>query len=230
MRIYVDHAKIERRARLGQILIGAGLASFVIGLIISFVRPEQIPVVLATALIGLVLSQGGNVVFSRWGRSPRMDQVIDDALKGLNDNYALIHYAFGADHFMVSPAGVFLISPRPEEGEITFENGEWWQEVPKRGLLRRGGRRSLGDLGKRAARDARKLTHRLEKATPELEGVDLEPILLFVHEDAEVRVEDAPLPCVHFKKIKGWIRKQPRGASLSQDQQERLVEEAGLQS
>lgn len=228
MKIHIDQKKIDRRAALGRVLIGAGLASFVIGLIISFVRPEQIPIVLGTALIGLILSQGGNVIFSRWGRSPRMDEIIGDAFKGLDDSYALFHYAFGVNHFLVGPAGVHLISPRPEEGDITFENGEWWQELPKRGLLRRGGLRSLGDLEKPTARDRGKLEDALKQVVSRPEQVNLEAILLFVHDDAEVRVDDSPLPCVHYKKIKGWIRKQPRGGTLTEDQRDRLVEQADL--
>jgi hypothetical protein len=228
MRNFVDEAKIERQARLARILVGAGLAAFVIGLAISFLRPTWLAPVLVSAVIGLLLSQVGNQLHARWGQSPRMDEIVEGAFKGLDDRYALFHYCYGVDHFLTGPAGVHLLLPRPEAGEITYSDGEWWHQAPKRGLLRRGGLRSMGDLKSEANKALEKLIGRLNKEVSEREATDFDAVMLFVHPDAEVHADDSPVPCIYYKKAKGWIRRLPKGTSLSEAQVDELAREAGF--
>ncbi len=226
MRNFVDSAKIQRRSRLARILVGAGLAAFVIGLAISFLRPEWLAPVLASAVIGLLLSQIGNQMHARWGQSPRMDETVEGAFKGLDDRYAMFHYCYGVDHFLTGPAGVHLLLPHPEEGEITYSDGEWWHQAPKRGLLRRGGLRSIGDLKREADNGLERLKGRLPKGVSDGETIDFDAVMLFVHPNAEVHADDSPVPCVYHKKAKAWIRRLPKGNSLSEAQVEELAREA----
>jgi hypothetical protein len=228
MRNFVDNPKIERRARLGRILVGAGLGAFLIGLAISFLRPEQISLVLGAAIVGLLLSQGGNLLYARWGRNPRIHEIVEGAFKGLDDRYVLFHYCLGADHFLIGPTGVHLLLPHTEEGEITYSDGEWWQRTAKRSLLRRGGLRSMGDLGRQANKELAKLEGRLTKTLSNLEQIDRDAVLLFIHPDADVRADESPVPCIYYKKAKGWIRKLPKGNSPTEAQIEDLAREAGF--
>lgn len=228
MRNFVDETKIQRRAKLSRILVGAGLGAFLIGLAISFLRPEQIALVLGAAMLGLVLSQAGNLLHTRWGRSPRMDEIVESAFKGLDDRYAMFHYCYGVDHFLTGPAGVHLLLPRTEEGEISFTDGEWWQQAPKRGLLRRGGLRSMGDLAREGERKLAKFKSRLAKSVSDLGEFDFYAVLLFIHPDADVRADESPLPCIYYKKAKGWIRRLPKGDSFSEAQIEALARAAGF--
>jgi len=122
---YANERAIRRNARLGRVLTFGGLGVLVLGLILSVAYPAQVNAVLGIALVGVLASQFGMVYYNRWSRQPRMDQVLDDSVKGLDGRYALFHYTLSSPHVLATPAGVFAIVPRLDEGEVTWSDGAW---------------------------------------------------------------------------------------------------------
>ncbi|MDX1437131.1 MAG: hypothetical protein R3335_09985, partial [Anaerolineales bacterium] len=120
MRIVSNDGLIKRNARIGQFASIVGLLVLGGGLFISFQAPEQFTLSWGALLIGFVLSQVGLYFTNRWGRSPRPDEELSKALKGLTQEYTLYHYSTPARHVLLGPAGIWVLSAHQQNGEITY--------------------------------------------------------------------------------------------------------------
>jgi hypothetical protein len=229
MRQYLNIRRVRRNATLGKVLLWAGLAIMAIGLILSLTKSEALNLVLASALIGVITSQIGMTLTNRWGRHPRIDELISASLKGLDDRYALFNYGLGTKHALFGPHGILALVPQIPSGEITFQDATWTQVRPKRGRLSRPRPRSLGSLQSDAQSEASSLGKALHKYLGNDEQYSVMPVLVFVHEQAHLKAKDSPVPALHAKKLKSWLRNLPRGKAPSDEELEALARRAHLQ-
>lgn len=229
MKVYVQERIVRRNSLIGRVLVFGGLAVLVAGFVLSLQRPEAVNLVLVAALVGTVMSQLGMALVNRWGRHPRMDEVLSEALKGLDKRFTLIHYALGVPHALLGPGHALALVPVREEGVVTYEEGRWIQDRPRRGIFRRGGRRDLGDLEKQAVEAARSLQESLERAGLGLEDVEVQAVLVFIHPGARVQVRETPVPAVHIKKLKDWVRRNLRGKAVPEGEVKVLAANLGLE-
>jgi hypothetical protein len=127
MQIYIKNRSIERKAKIANYLMYAGPILLVGIFILSFSYPESTTILGIAALISFVVSQYGIILKNRWGKRPRIDEIIDQSLKGLDSKFTIFHYELGANHALISPSGIFALVPVILDGKITFEDGKWWQ-------------------------------------------------------------------------------------------------------
>jgi hypothetical protein len=127
MKSYVNEPYIRRRKGIGRWTMYGGIALSIGAVVLIFQNESAFLLSLIGVLVGTLLSQVGMVIYGRFGREPRMDEVLDGVMKGLDDEYALFHYYLGTDHALFTPAGPYAILPKLEEGEINFEDGSWVQ-------------------------------------------------------------------------------------------------------
>lgn len=128
MNIATNEKLIRRNARISQISMVTGLIVLAGGMFISFRSPEQFGLSLVALLAGFALSQIGIYFGNRWGRRPRPDESLNQALKGLDGRYSMYHFITPASHLMVGPAGIWVFLPRNQRGTITYEKGRWRQK------------------------------------------------------------------------------------------------------
>jgi hypothetical protein len=224
---YANERMIRRNARLGKILTFGGMAVLVLGLILSVAYPAQINAVLGIALVGVLSSQFGMVLYNRWTRRPRMDEILDDSVKGLDGRYALFHYTLNSPHVLASPAGVYALVPRMDEGEVGWQDGKW--------TLTRTGRRGtktrvLRGIDGAAQTEADAAASVLAKKLPDTTLPRVVPMLVFFHPKTTVRAKQAPLLAVHGKKLKETLRQLPKGPGFSPEQLKELASRLGLTS
>jgi hypothetical protein len=222
---YANERMIGRNAKLGKILTFGGMGVLVLGLILSVAYPGQVNAVLGIALVGVLASQFGMVFYNRWSRRPRMDEVLDDTVKGLDSRYALFHYTLSSPHVLASPAGVFAIVPRLDEGEIAYGDGKWTLTRTRRGTPRT---RVLRGIEGAAQTEADAAASAIRKRLPEATVPKVLPMLLFLNPKATVHSKQTPMLAVHAKKLKETLRQLPKGASLSPEQLKELASRLGL--
>lgn len=224
---YAKERTILRNAKLGKILTFGGMGVLVLGLILSVAYPAQINAVLGIALVGVLCSQFGMVFYNRWSRRPRMDEVLDDSVKGLDGRYALFHYTLNSPHVLASPAGVFAVVPRMDEGEVAWGDGTWTLTRTSRGKPRP---RVLRGIEGAAQTEADAAASALSKRLPELTIPKVLPMLVFLNPKATVHAKQSPVLAVHAKKLKETLRQLPKGASLSPEQLKDLASRLGVTS
>ncbi|NIS81513.1 MAG: hypothetical protein GTO14_15220 [Anaerolineales bacterium] len=224
MRHFKSDRLISRNSGLAKGMLYTGLGVLVVSLVFSLVQRENVTQPVILAIIGLMLSQIGMPLYNRWARRPRMDEIFDAALKGLDNRYALFHYALGTNHALVGPAGIFALIPRIEEGEISFSEGKWWRQVENPGFLRRAGKKEIKNIAKEAAGEMRALERTLKRIFPDQRETYLDAIVVFLHKDADVKVVDSPIVSTHIKKIKNVVRRLPKGKSFDVDEIEHIAD------
>lgn len=226
MQGFTNLTRIKRYARMSRALAFGGLGIMGVAVLISLRQPYPVELVFGLLFVGMLSSQIGLPLRNRWDREPRFDQVLDDHLKGLDRRYLVFHHYLGASHVVVCPTGVYTLIPRLEEGRIDYREGAWWRAVERRGLLRRGGIRKIRGIERDAADAAERAQRRIRRSAGELQ---VQPLLVFLHHDAQLQSDDYPILATHIKKLKPTLRKLPKVQTLSPEQIQHLLGELGLQ-
>jgi hypothetical protein len=228
MNIETNDKLIRRNARIAQISMVTGLLVLVGGMVLSFRSPEQFGLSLAALLLGFVLSQIGIYFGNRWGRRPRPDEILNQALKGLDGRYYLYHYTTPASHLLVGPAGIWALFPRNQRGTITFERGRWRQRGGgvMMSYLRIFAQEGLG-------RPDLDIQHEVENIEKFLQNLmedevvlpDINAALVFTHDNVEIDIDEnaeLPAPTLPVGKLKDYLRKFAKSKPISLDKSQKI--------
>lgn len=228
MNIETNDKLIRRNARIAQISMITGLLVLVGGMVLSFRSAEQFGLSLVALLLGFALSQIGIYFGNRWGRRPRPDEILNQALKGLDGRYTLYHYTTPASHLLIGPAGVWALFPRNQRGTITYEKGRWRQ---RGGGLVMGYLRIFAQEG--LGRPDLDIQHEVENVERYLKGLlgedqevpEINAALVFTNENVEIAIdEDAevPAPTLPVSKLKEHLRKFAKNKPISLDKSQKI--------
>ncbi|NTW43037.1 MAG: hypothetical protein HGB14_01080 [Anaerolineaceae bacterium] len=83
-------------------------------------NPTMINVYFGLMIVGVFISSVGSHLTSRYGRSPRPDELLDKAFKGLDDKFSILHYKSSIAHLMIGPAGLWSLIPSYVDGVISY--------------------------------------------------------------------------------------------------------------
>lgn len=213
MQLALNQRLVKRYSLLGNVFFFGGLGAAILVLVLSFTRPQDSLALTGVALGAFVIAQVGVSFVNRYGRHPRIDELISESLKGLDGRFSLFHYLIGFEHVLIGPPGVLILLPRNEAGIVSYEDGTWYQTRSKAGLFRRGGRRPMRSIDREAHRAVAAVERALRLTVGELEAT-ISPVLVFYHPQAKIDVSDPPFLTLHIKKLKAAIRKLPKDATL----------------
>jgi hypothetical protein len=228
MQRFLPETKVRNFARLGRVLGYGGLGVMGLGFVLSLRQPYDVTQVFTTFLLGMLASQIGLPLVNRWGRHPRVDEVLDAALRGLDTRFGLFHYSLGADHALISPAGVFALIPRVESGLIEYGPGGWQRTGKRRGGRAPGKPRKIRGVERAIETDVSALQRRLGKLLGAEHLPPVNAVLVFLHSEAEVAEQGSPVLAAHVKKLKASLRKLPKATTLGEQDIQRLSEQLGL--
>lgn len=212
MKIVSHPKKIQRYYKIGMytslaslvLLIGAVALT-----VIYYNNADMAKYSFMAMLGGLLLSQIGVFFSNRWGKSPRADERITAGLKGLDDRYTLYHYTSPVPHLLVGPAGVWVLVPQYQSGQISYEKNRYKQKGI--GFFSRFvGQEGLGRPDAEAAAYNKDIERFLEKSLPEAQQVPVNTALVFTSPKASVQAPEAPVPTLHVDKLKDFIRRMAK--------------------
>lgn len=211
MKIVTNHKRIKIFKRVGQVVTFGSLGILGIGLYISFAKPDLIAYSFVALIAGFILSQLGIFLGNRWGRSPRPDEQITAALKGLDDKYTLYHYKTPVNHLLVGPAGIWAIVPFYQGGTIIYDG------VKKR-VVQKGGnvylkifaQENLGRPEVEATSTTQDIQRFLDKEFADLKLPPAQAAMVFTNPKVSVQASDSPIPAMGSEKLKEFIRKRTK--------------------
>ncbi len=202
---------IQRNTKIAKY---SGIISITIlaaGLYLSFRYQEQIMYSLIALILGFTLSQVGIFYTSRFGRSPRPDQEMDSALKGLDDLYSLYHYQSPVSHLLVGPAGIWILFPFSQKGKVIYnEKKGRWKRIGGNFYLRFFAQDSIGNPAQEINAAVKRLTKGFGKI-PDFEIPVIKAALVFTNQGTEVDAGSAPYHTLHAGQLKKLIRKEAKG-------------------
>jgi hypothetical protein len=213
MRIVSNNKLINRNKKLGNYTTIGSLVVLGLGLYISFTATttDSFTWSLLCLIMGFLLSQIGIFFGNRWGRSPRPDEVLSSALKGLDDKYVLYHYMVSVPHLLVGPAGVWVIMPFNQQGTITFDDAKQrWKQKGGNWYMKFFFQEALG----RPEQEAQTLTTDLKKFLKKEADVPGMPVpqaaIVFINPKSSVDAPNAYLPTMAIDKLKDFMRRMGR--------------------
>jgi hypothetical protein len=132
MKIIIDQKSVRRNTLIGKVLRWVSLGLMLIALIAIFSEdissnPNLFTVYFSIMIVGVLLSSISSYFTTRFGKSPRPDELINKSLKGLDDRFQIYHYRSSIPHLLSGPAGVWSIIPTFVDGEIIYDEnkGNW---------------------------------------------------------------------------------------------------------
>ena len=218
MKIYSNEKLIKRNNRLGQIASILSLIVLGVGMYFSFRDTEgnYIALTFGALIIGFLIFQFGNYYLSRWGKSPRPDELITAALKGLDDRYSLYHYVTPLFHLLVGPTGVYALLPYNQAGRLYYdEQRNRWRQKGGNAFLKLFGNEGLGRPDMEAKYAQSDLVSYVKKL-----GLDPAPltdnvIIVFTNAKADISIENSPSFAVTGEKLKEFLRKKMKENPVS---------------
>ncbi len=214
MKIYSNDKLIKRNKFLSRLtlILGLGFMGFAFFTLLNSETnsPLFIPSLISGA-IGIILATINIPLSARFGVSPRPDELINTALKGLDNSYALFHYTTAIPHLLAGPTGIWLINTYMVQGKVIFDaKKKKWKLYKSGGFFAKlFGTENIGN----PTLESEATVHDFEKLMNNLGEIPSlpvpSPLALFISKDITLEVEGAPLSAVSLEKLKAFVRKNP---------------------
>ena len=210
MKISINKKLIKRNKLINQVILYGAIGLVALGILITLsnTNSKQILIVYLVLVPAYVLLQINVFMADKWGRSPRLDEIITIILKGLDNNYSLYLYTTDIPYLLIGPAGIWIIKPYRQKGIITYnrEKKKYHQQGGGNFLSKFFGQESISDIDRESAMSRMKLEKYFEN-----QGVNEYPkpliVNIFYNPDVDVQVQNAPDPSIKAIKLKDMIRK-----------------------
>jgi hypothetical protein len=212
MKIIKNEKLIKRNAQIGSWTSLGALVVLGLGMYISFTRPGLFIYSLIALLLGFTLTQVGMYMGNKFGRSPRPDEKLDAGLKGLQNEFVMYHYTTPVSHLLVGPAGVWVVMPYHQRGQVAFKKNRWHMSGGGflQGYMRIFGQEGLGRPDIEVENEVRSLKKYLLKHMDESEIPEINPLMVFTNDDAEVDAEGSPVLAMKLKQLKDFLRQRAK--------------------
>jgi hypothetical protein len=149
---------------------------------------------------------------SRFGRSPRPDEKLDAGFKGLQNEFVMYHYTTPASHLLVGPAGVWVVMPYNQRGQVEFKKNRW--RIRGGGFLqsylRIFGQEGIGHPDYEIEKEIKALQKYFLKHMDESEIPEINALIVFTNENVELDAGDSPIPALKVKQVKEFIRQKAK--------------------
>ena len=220
MKIIKNEKHIKRNGQIGNWLSLGALVVLGIGMYISIERTDLFVYALFALLAGFTMTQIGMYLGNKYSRSPRPDEKLDAGLKGLQNEFAIYHYSTPASHLMVGPAGLWLLFPYHQRGQVTYKKNRWQMSGGgfMQGYMRIFGQEGVGRPDIEIESEMRQLRKMLAKHMDETEVPEINAMLVFTSDDVEIEAAEAPIPALKVKQIKDFFRQKAKEKPIGQTQ------------
>jgi len=224
MKIIKNEKLIKRNGTIGNWTQIGAIVVLGIGMYISFNRVDLFNYSLAALLVGFAMVQIGMYMGNRYGRSPRPDEKLDAGLKGLQNDFVIYHYTTPASHLLVGPAGLWILTPYHQRGEVTFKKNRWRMRGGgfMQGYMRIFGQEGLGRPELELESEINAIKKYLAKQMDESEIPEIKGMLVFTNDGVEIEAEDAPIPAMKLKQIKDFFRQKAKEKVISAESLNKL--------
>jgi hypothetical protein len=155
---------------------------------------------------------------NRYGRKPRPDEKLDAGLKGLTGDYSIYHYMTPASHLLVGPAGLWLLMPYHQRGQVAFRKNRWRMSGGgfMQSYMRIFGQEGLGRPDVEIGNEIKAIKKYLAKQMDEAQIPEVNPLMVFTSEEVEIDAQGADIPALKVKQLKDFVRQKAKEKPITQ--------------
>ena len=162
-------------------------------------------------MIGFVLTRISIYFTSRFGQSPRYDEIIGQTIDKLRSDYTYFVYSTPVPMLLLGPCRLWLPILVTSSGTINFIDGKW--KHAGIGFIKRFmGQEAPADPQRDAEEAIMQIRKQFEKQGVALENQpQIQPVVVIMMKNTSIgEVKDAPFPVVLITDLKRLIRKMDR--------------------
>jgi len=220
MKIIRNQTKIKRNKTTSQMVLYLSMAILLAGFLWSINDPDSVQITLSYVLIAIayVLVQVSLYMANKWGRSPRPDEIVENSLKGLNDQFTLYNYTTPIPHLLVGPAGIWILKPYYHSGEITYNpDKKRYEQLGGPNIISKWfAQESLPNILEESNLQRKKLENYFQSLNLG-EPQHIFVANIFFSKKADVMAKNAPEVTVHTDKLKEIIRSNAKTLALKEE-------------
>lgn len=217
MKVISNDKLIKRNRKLGNVCSILAIIVLGVGMFLSFKDKDGslLPYTFSALIVGLLLFQLGNYYMGKWGRSPRPDERLSSALKGLDDKYTLYHYITPVSHLLIGPSGVICLIPFHQAGTITYDEKKGrWKQSGGNFFMKTFGGEGLGRPDNEIKFNLEDISRFIAKKEIHIAPYEPEPVLVFTNENTTLSIENSPVAAISSSKLKDFLRKKAKDKPL----------------
>mgnify|MGYP001074964735 CR=1 FL=1 len=208
----INEKLIKRNKTIGNVTSGIGIAILVGGLILNLrPTPTRTMISFGALIVGFIVAQVSMYFVTKFGRSPRFDEVIAENLAKLTNEYTFYVYESPVPMLLVGPYGLWNPVPVSASGEIYFD-GKWKQKGGSF-FLKLLGQENIGRPGLEVESNQKDIKEFLSHFLEPDEIPPVKSILVSFNPNANIGdVEEAPTLITDIEAMRRTIRKIDRKA------------------
>ncbi|HQA29476.1 MAG TPA: hypothetical protein PLA02_09730 [Brevefilum fermentans] len=210
----INEKLIKRNKTIGNVLSISGFAILIGGLILNMnPTPTKTLVSFGALIVGFIVAQISTTYVTRFGRSPRFDEIIADNLGKLNNQYTFYVYNGPVPMLLVGPSGLWIPISTIAAGEISYDNK--WRQRGGSAFMKIFGQESIGKPELEIINQEKLIIDFLKKHVNEEQIPPTNFVLVSMNPKAVIGdVENAPVPIVDISSLRRFIRKNDRKEEL----------------
>ena len=206
MKIFVDNQKVNRRAKLSNIISVGGLMVLLASVIMPLFVPDWSGLAYILMFVGMGVSMVGIYFANRWVRKPRPEDSLAGRLKSLDDRYHLYHYPnLPCDHILLTPMGIVMLEAFNLAGDFSYNQGRWREAMTVGRALRYIVEERIGDPVASVRQLEAEMNKLLEKELGPGKIVPIKTVVVFTHPAVKLEIRDAPIDICRIDKLKKQI-------------------------
>ncbi len=206
MKVFINHQKVNMRARLSNLASVGGLVLLLASVVAPLFLPESAGVAYMFMIAGMGVAMIGIYFANRWVRKPRPEESLLKALKSFDDQYRLYHYpSLPCDHLLLTPTGVVVLETINLAGKFSYQQGQWKEVMNIGRALRYIVEEHVRNPIESAKQGEQELKDYFLKEFGSDTSIPIKSVIVFTHPSVDLSVERAPIPICKIDKLKKQV-------------------------
>lgn len=216
-----DRPKLKFQSTFSNIIAVGGFITLMLGIVLPYINSKFMSMSFGLMLGGMILSVIGIYILNRWGRKPRPEESLDNALKKLPDSFRLYHFSgLLCKHILLSPYGVTLFHTINWEGVFVYKNKRWKEMINLGRAIRFPLEQHLGDPSKLMLNAEQEIRDYFKQLLGENNIPQIRPVIIFLHPKTKLEIEKSAIPVCKVDALKKHI--PIKGAKMPDEQYEKI--------
>ncbi len=214
MKTIINQKLIDRNKKLSLVLFFASMAVLIFGAYLAWPGKADVSRTVYSwiaLMFGFILTRVSIYFTSRFGQTPRYDEVIGQAIDKLRSEYTYFVYSTPVPMLLLGPCRLWLPVLMTSSGTISYIDGKW-KHTGVSIIKRFMGQETIADPDKDATEAINEVRKQLTlQGIPLEEQPQIQPVLVIILKNTIIgEVKDAPYPVVILNDFKRFVRKVDR--------------------